>query len=69
MKTVSEKTAKMMMAAIECSQALDMRYSEGKAVLEHHGFDSANRFEVPASEFVAKLQSEAIDAARTELEA
>ncbi|MES0444906.1 MAG: hypothetical protein ABUJ92_00035 [Desulfobacterales bacterium] len=41
---------------IECSRALDLPHDEGVQVLERHGWSYAGRFELPASEFVKRLQ-------------
>lgn len=47
-------------AAVECSLALDLPHAEGVAVLERHGWNYANRFDLPATEFVRQLQNKAL---------
>ena len=44
---------KEIQGVLKCVKALDMRYKEGLAVLENHGFDDSNRLGYPASKFVA----------------
>lgn len=51
---------KKLIAAVECSMALDMPHAEGLAILQSHGFDFDNRFNLPATKFVKNLQEEAL---------
>ncbi len=39
----------------ECSAALEMRADIGHPILERHGWDWEDRFDIPAAEFVRRL--------------
>ena len=56
-------------AVAECEEALDMNGTEGWAILERHGFDVSNRFELPATQFVARMRRAALAKARGESQA
>lgn len=47
-------------AAIKCAQALDMPFAQGKTILESYGWNYANRFNYPATQFVKDLQKKAL---------
>jgi hypothetical protein len=49
-------------AAIECAAAMDKPTAEALSVLQSHGFDYSNRFENPASQFVADKLNNALEA-------
>lgn len=55
-----------LLAAAECADALDMPGEAGWPILERHGWDRAKRFDLTATEFVARLRRAAIAKATTQ---
>lgn len=50
--------------ALECSVALDIPWAEGRSILQKHGYDYSNRFELSPTEFVADKIKKAYDTMR-----
>jgi len=59
-------TIDLCVAALELDEALDMPYAAGQAILVKYGFIHADRFELPASEFVKQKRRAALLVARGE---
>lgn len=49
-----------LLAVAECEEALDMPHKQAVEVLERYGWSHADRFELPAKEFVVRLRRAAI---------
>ena len=54
-KDTKENIGVQMYKIIQCAQALDLECDEGYRVLELHGWDRTDRFEITATEFVASM--------------
>ncbi len=50
----------LLVAVVECSQALDMQVDEGRTTLVRYGWDYSNRDDLNARQFVWNLRKKAI---------
>lgn len=50
----------LLVAVVECEQALDIQVNEGRAVLEKYGWDYSDRDNMNASHFVRNLRKKAL---------
>lgn len=57
---LKEDATKELLGVLECHEALDMSSDRAVPILESHGWEYSNRFDMPASNFVRKMRAKAL---------
>lgn len=60
----NEEVKRELVEALECVQALDLPYKDAVKIIEARGWRDSDRFDLPATEFVAKKVQNALKLAK-----